>query len=107
MPAKFCAATIRFARGRAVAELHRAAAGRQARPRPRAQESCLNPLRMAVIGVGHLGRIHTRILRGLSQYSLVGVVDPVAENLDAAPQANSASPAIRRSRVTPMRSMPR
>jgi predicted dehydrogenase len=33
------------------------------------------PLRMAVIGVGHLGRHHARILAGLDGVELVGVVD--------------------------------
>ena len=33
------------------------------------------PLRMAVIGVGHLGRHHARILAGLAGVELVGVVD--------------------------------
>ena len=44
----------------------------------------MKPVNVAVIGVGHLGRIHARILTGLPQFSLVGVVDPVAENLDRA-----------------------
>ena len=41
----------------------------------------MNPVKVAVVGVGHLGRIHTRIVRGLGQFSLVGVVDPLPENL--------------------------
>jgi len=41
----------------------------------------LNPVKVAVVGVGHLGRIHTRIVRSLSQFELVGVVDPSPENL--------------------------
>ena len=32
-------------------------------------------LRMAVIGVGHLGKEHARILAGLPQVELVGVAD--------------------------------
>jgi predicted dehydrogenase len=32
-------------------------------------------LRVAVVGVGHLGRHHARILAGLDGVSLVGVVD--------------------------------
>lgn len=36
-------------------------------------------LRMAVIGVGHLGRHHARILAGLPDVSLVAAVDLVAE----------------------------
>lgn len=42
-----------------------------------------NALRVAVIGTGHLGKFHTRILAGLPQVELVGVVDT---NLDAARQ---------------------
>ncbi len=37
----------------------------------------MNKLRIAVIGVGHLGKIHTRLLRGLEGADLVGIVDPV------------------------------
>ncbi len=37
----------------------------------------MKPIRVAVIGCGHLGRIHTRIAAGLPQFSLVGVVDTV------------------------------
>ncbi len=37
----------------------------------------MKPIRIAVVGAGHLGRFHTRILSALSQYQLVGVVDPV------------------------------
>ncbi|MBI2824235.1 MAG: Gfo/Idh/MocA family oxidoreductase [Planctomycetia bacterium] len=44
----------------------------------------MKPLRVAVVGVGHLGRIHAGKLKGLSQFSLVGLVDPLAENLKAA-----------------------
>jgi predicted dehydrogenase len=44
----------------------------------------LKPVNVAVVGVGHLGRIHARILAGLPQFSLAGLVDPVAENLDRA-----------------------
>jgi predicted dehydrogenase len=36
-------------------------------------------LRIAVIGGGHLGRIHTRLLQTQEQVEVVGVVDPVAE----------------------------
>ncbi len=36
-------------------------------------------LRIAVIGAGHLGRIHTRLLKPLDDVELVGVVDPVPE----------------------------
>ena len=35
--------------------------------------------RIAVVGAGHLGRIHTRLLKPLDDVELVGVVDPVPE----------------------------
>jgi predicted dehydrogenase len=39
---------------------------------------------VAVVGVGHLGRIHARILKSLSGFELVAVVDPVESNRLAA-----------------------
>jgi predicted dehydrogenase len=39
-------------------------------------------LRMAVIGVGHLGKEHARILAGLPEVELVGVVDVNAEQAE-------------------------
>src|SRR5436305_440582 len=41
------------------------------------------PLRMAVVGVGHLGKEHARILAGLPGVELVGVVDINAEQAEA------------------------
>ena len=37
------------------------------------------PVRLAVIGVGHLGKIHARLVQNLPGARLVAVVDPVAE----------------------------
>jgi predicted dehydrogenase len=37
----------------------------------------VKPIRIAVVGAGHLGRIHARLLAGLPQFSLVAIVDPV------------------------------
>jgi predicted dehydrogenase len=37
------------------------------------------PLRLAVIGAGHLGRIHARIAAGLDEIELVAVADPIDE----------------------------
>lgn len=37
----------------------------------------MNPLRVAVIGAGHLGRIHARIAAALEDIELVAVADPV------------------------------
>ena len=39
----------------------------------------MNRLRIAVIGTGHLGRIHTRLIHAVDGVDLVGVVDPIAE----------------------------
>ncbi len=39
-------------------------------------------LRIAVIGAGHLGAIHTRLLRSIDDVELIGVVDPCAEARD-------------------------
>jgi predicted dehydrogenase len=36
----------------------------------------VNPLRVAIIGAGHLGRIHARIAAALDEIDLVAVVDP-------------------------------
>jgi len=37
----------------------------------------VNPVRVAVIGAGHLGRIHARIAAALEEIELVAVVDPI------------------------------
>jgi len=39
----------------------------------------MTPLRVAVIGCGHLGRIHARIAAGLDELELVAVADPIAQ----------------------------
>ena len=39
----------------------------------------MSKVRVAVIGVGHLGKIHARLLGGVEGAELVGVVDPIAE----------------------------
>ena len=41
------------------------------------------PFRAAVVGVGHLGRHHARLLRGLADVELVGVVDADADRAAA------------------------
>src|SRR5262245_13654382 len=43
-------------------------------------------LRMAVIGVGHLGKEHSRVLAGLPDVELVGVVDVNADQARAVAQ---------------------
>lgn len=40
----------------------------------------MTKLRLAVVGAGHLGRIHARLAHGLNEVQLVGVVDPIAAN---------------------------
>ena len=40
----------------------------------------MNQLKMAVIGAGHLGRIHARLLGQIDEVDLIGVVDPVKDN---------------------------
>lgn len=37
----------------------------------------MSKLRIAVIGVGHLGKIHARLIRGVEGAELIGIVDPV------------------------------
>ena len=39
----------------------------------------MGEIRVAVIGCGHLGKIHARLLAGRQDCQLVGVVDPVNE----------------------------
>jgi predicted dehydrogenase len=43
----------------------------------------MNDVRLAVIGTGHLGRIHTRLARSLRGAQLVGIVEPVAAAREA------------------------
>ncbi len=39
----------------------------------------MKPVRLAVIGTGHLGRIHARLASSLENVQLIGVVDPAPE----------------------------
>src|SRR5438128_242975 len=41
--------------------------------------SMTQPIRLAVIGAGHLGRIHARLAQQIEGVELVGVVDPLPE----------------------------
>jgi predicted dehydrogenase len=45
-------------------------------------EQAMAPLRMAVVGVGHLGKEHARILTGLPDVELVGVADIINEQAE-------------------------
>ncbi len=47
----------------------------------------MKSLKIAVIGVGHLGRVHARVLSKLPGFRLVGVVDPVESNRQAVAEA--------------------
>lgn len=44
----------------------------------------MSRMQIAVVGCGHLGSIHARLLKSLDDVALVGVVDPV----EAAPNAS-------------------
>jgi predicted dehydrogenase len=48
----------------------------------------VKPLRVAVIGAGHLGRIHARIAAGLEEIELVAVVDAVESARHSAAEEN-------------------
>jgi len=50
----------------------------------------LNALRLAVIGAGHLGRIHAKLLSEMSDVTLVAVVDPIAAVRDQVAAAHRA-----------------
>ena len=67
----------------------------------------MSKLRLAVIGVGHLGQIHARLLAQVANVELVGIVDPsesaragvaaelnVAAHADHAPLLNQIDAAI-------------
>ncbi|MFO1065579.1 MAG: Gfo/Idh/MocA family oxidoreductase [Pirellulales bacterium] len=41
----------------------------------------MNKLKLAIIGAGHLGRIHARLAKGNENFEVVGVADPVAAAL--------------------------
>jgi len=43
----------------------------------------MNRIRLAVIGAGHLGRIHARLARTLPEIELVAVVDPIQASREA------------------------
>jgi predicted dehydrogenase len=45
-------------------------------------EIFMTPLKVAVIGAGHLGRIHARLLAQMPGLELVGIVDPLAAARD-------------------------
>jgi predicted dehydrogenase len=52
----------------------------------------MSRLRLAVVGVGHLGRIHARLAAGLPEIDLVAVVDPRHDARDALAQETGARP---------------
>src|SRR5262249_53127328 len=56
------------------------------------ERSRMERLRLAVVGVGHLGKEHARILAGLSGVELVGVVDARAEQAEVVARRCSTRP---------------
>ena len=52
----------------------------------------MKPLKLAVIGTGHLGRIHARLAKGLENVELVGIVDPVPAARNAVAEEVGAQP---------------
>ncbi|MGH7223736.1 MAG: Gfo/Idh/MocA family protein, partial [Gemmataceae bacterium] len=46
----------------------------------------MSRLRVAVVGVGHLGKEHARILASLPDVELIGVVDPNSTQVEAVAQ---------------------
>lgn len=50
----------------------------------------MTPLRLGIIGAGHLGRIHARLAARLPEFELVAVVDPVAESRQGISQETGA-----------------
>lgn len=54
----------------------------------------MNRLKVAVVGVGHLGRHHARVLAGLPDVELVGVVDGRPEQAKAVAEACRTEPFV-------------
>jgi predicted dehydrogenase len=48
----------------------------------------VTPLRLAIVGAGHLGRIHARLTAGLPEFELAAVVDQSAEACTAVAKEN-------------------
>lgn len=55
-----------------------------------AEPDTATPLRVGVVGIGHLGRHHARIMGGLEEATLVGVVDTVRERAEEAAKTTGA-----------------
>jgi predicted dehydrogenase len=52
----------------------------------------MKKLRVAVVGAGHLGRIHSRLINSLPDAELVGVVDPVTEAREKVAEESRSQP---------------
>lgn len=52
----------------------------------------MKPLKLAVIGTGHLGRIHARLAKSLDNVELVGIVDPLPAARNAVAEEVGAQP---------------
>ena len=63
------------ARGQEPSRVHRNSASRQARPGAGTMENGMKELRVGVVGVGHLGQHHARILSAMPGVELVAVAD--------------------------------
>jgi predicted dehydrogenase len=50
----------------------------------------VTPLRLAVVGAGHLGRIHARLAAALPDFDLVAIVDPIAQAREAVAKETAA-----------------
>jgi predicted dehydrogenase len=55
-----------------------------------AEPGSVTPLRVGVIGIGHLGKHHARIMGALEEATLVAVADTVRERADEAARATGA-----------------
>lgn len=54
----------------------------------------MKPIKIALVGAGHLGKIHARILATLAQFELAAVVDPVEANRREIAESYGARPCI-------------
>jgi len=60
--------------------------------RPPAAIDVTSKIRLAVIGAGHLGRIHARLAAGLPSFELVAIADPVQEAAESLADELGAEP---------------
>ena len=82
-PPRSSSRTATLSRGQEPARFHREPAPRQARPGPGTLENDMKRLRVGVVGVGHLGQHHARILSAMPGVELVAVADARPEQAQA------------------------